>query len=243
MLAWTRWITMFLLLISLITLGVLNSKSKPIPEKSPTTQQSDPTDVALPHTSTPQFSPKAADKREAAERIAIKQYLLAEHPAEIERRIDSSDPIISRYRLLAQRKVLLNAEEKHELEDLLKDAQSWQIQWEYLEQHDFSHRTLSEEQLYRLFILQYLASSIEFAPSPEKFAQIVQLILLDNFSPELSLDAKRILAYEKIKLLEILQQQSPTTLATLRNKLPTVRHRQLLETSLQEIESRSQYRL
>ncbi len=158
----------------------------------------------------------------------LKTYLMEHHPAAIESRIEKRDSFISRYRLLGRKKVLLSSEETHELDDILRDREQWNTYQEYLLKTDFSSQSFADEQMYRLFLLQYFESSLAQQKDSDLLEFLISFVLKDNFGQQLSMDIKKSLAYEKVKVLGFLRQQSPESLDIIRQKMPGLRHEKLL---------------
>ncbi len=177
---------------------------------------------------TPLGTAPAASVSETEPAPHLKKYLMEQHPAAIESRIEKRDNFISRYRLLGRKKVLLSSEETHELDDILRDREQWNTYQDYLLKTDFSSHSFADEQMYRLFLLQYFESSLVQQKDPDLLDFLIAFVLKDNFGPSLSMDIKKSLAYEKIKVLGFLREQSPESLDVIRQKMPGLRHEKLL---------------
>lgn len=158
----------------------------------------------------------------------LKKYLMSQHPAAIETRIEKRDSFISRYRLLGRKKVLLSSEESHELDDILRDREKWNTYQEYLQKVDFRSHPVADEQMYRLFLLQYFESSVSQHQDPELLEFLMDFVLRDNFGPQLSTEVKKSLAYEKIKVLGFLSQLNPESLDLIKQRMTGLRHEKLL---------------
>ena len=175
--------------------------------------------------------PKVAGAKENREKI--KRYLLSHHPAALESSIGHRDPFLGRYRLLSKRKVLLSAEETVELDEILNDRDRRSVYLDYLSRVDFTSHAFAEEQVYRLFLLQYFESILSSQKDAEIADFMVNFVLEDNFGAELSQEMKKALAYEKIKVLNFLKENQPKSLELIQQKILGTRHEKLLRESLQ----------
>lgn len=167
--------------------------------------------------------------------IKLKEYILSQHPAAIETRVDARDPFMGRYRLLGQRKVLLTSEEASELDAMLQDQEKRKLYQQYLQGIEVKAHAAADEQIYRLFLLQYLQASWIASRDPDILDFLIDFVLKDNFSQGLTLEIKKNLAYEKMKVLDFLQKHSPASLNIIQEKMPGLRHEKLLRDYLDKL--------
>lgn len=199
---------------------IVSASQQPTLEHKPEPQE------VLSITTPPVPHQQVSEAKEGQEEL--KKYLISQHPAAIEARIEKRDSFIGRYRLLGQRKVLLSSEETNELDAMLQDREKWGDYQKYLHRSDFAAHAVADEQMYRLFLLQYFESSLSAQKDPEIVDFLISFVLEDNFGSQLSTEVKKVVAYEKIKALGILWQQSPASLEIIKQKMIGVRHENLL---------------
>lgn len=179
--------------------------------------------------------PPSASAKKEAPTVNLKSYIISQHPAAIESRLEKRDPFLGRYRLLAQKKVLLTKDETKELKVLLEDGEKRTFYRSYLESVDFSTHAAADEQMYRLFALQYLESAWRSQKEPELLEYFVEFVLQDNFYADLSVASKKTLAYEKMKVLDFLKQESPASLDIIKQRMQGLRHEKLLRNYFEQL--------
>ena len=150
----------------------------------------------------------------------LSQRLQKTHPSAIQERIFVQDPIIKRVRFLTKTKVLLSQTEIRELEHIVSDPANIE-KYRQILKSSLSTTHFHDQQLYRLFAINFLEEGLKRNSLTQRKAIndiINELVLSENIEQGLPTRSKKSLAYEKVKLLEMLRRVAPKEFARLSSR-------------------------